>query len=414
MWTRYHIECKNCEKTTNLRVQIPEKKELPIEYNCPECKSEIKAKLTVDLVNANWDFQVERGELVKGDFHSGDFFIEFSDTLPTKNPSKEPHNIVLPTLRMPSQKLMELKDIKDRRKMFSEEDIQDFRDLTHAYSDFNKDVIRKLSQKILGEYLSEKLFEFKIDLDYQRIYFIALNHFVFPWINEENHIEFVNWLLNDVYTNDNRDNSELINYSTVIITDDYYNHLKREILTLVNRFIELREYFHYAYNDNSSTDTYASVEGFNKLKNFYTDCFEFLGRNSHLVFRIQNLIERGSQDAVPIGSPRNVTTANEFSSIDNGRKLDIISLSSQETPKKVFNSSFDSKLRNGINHFKAKLDVDNQIISYYPITRRPEEEFQISYLDFLNKTLDIFNSVLKVGQILKFRNNFKALLDGKI
>ena len=390
MWTRYHIKCKNCGKITNLRLQIPERTELPIEYNCPECKSEIKAKLKVDIKNAGWSFKVERGELVQGDFLSGDYFVEFSDTLPTKKPSKEPHESVMPTLRIPTRKLLELKDIKDRRKMFSEEDVGDFRDLTHAYSDFNVGVIEKLSQKILGKHLPAKLFEFKIDLDYHRIYFIALNHFIFPWIDFENHIEFVKWLYKDVFTEKNKDNTELIEFATNIITEDYSNHLRKEISTLVNRFIGLREYFHYAYNENSITDTYASIESFDELKNFYTDCFEFIGRNSHLVFRIQNFVERGGLDAVPPGTPRNVTNANEFSSLDNGRKLDIINLSAQDIPKKVFSNSFDSKLRNGINHFKAKLDLENQIICYYPITKRPEDEYQISYLDFLNKTLDIF------------------------
>lgn len=55
----------------------------------------------------------------------------------------------------------------------------------------------------------------------------------------------------------------------------------------------------------------------------------------------------------------------------------------------MFINSFDNKLRNEINHFKTKVNNNTQIINYYPITKRPEEEHQIKYIDFLYKTLDI-------------------------
>ena len=272
MRTRYHIKCRSCEKTTNLRLQIPEVKELPIKYNCLGCKTEIKAILKVDFEKATWDFNIERGELIEGKFFSGDFFHEYSDTLPIKKTSTEKHNIVLPPLRMPTKKLMELKDVKDNRKMFSPEEWSDFKDLTLAYSDFNKDIISKLSKSLLGNIAPKELFEFKIDLDYQRIYFVSLNYFVFPWIDFDNHTEFVFWLLEDVFNEINKTNTELIDFVQNITTDEYINRLRNEISGITNRFNELKKYFQYAYDTTDIEDSYVSAEGFNELKNspFYT------------------------------------------------------------------------------------------------------------------------------------------------
>jgi hypothetical protein len=81
--------------------------------------------------------------------------------------------------------------------------------------------------------------------------------------------------------------------------------------------------------------------------------------------------------------------------------------------KNIYNNCFDSKLRNGINHFKANLNTDTQIISYFPVIKRPEEEYTISYLNFLNKTLDIFNSVLKIGQLVKIANVYRFMLSSR-
>ncbi len=410
MWTRFHIKCNNCDKVTNLRIQIPEKEELPVKYNCLGCKSEIKALFTVDFVKDSCDFKVERGELIDGDFMEGDYFHEFSDTIPIKAPSDQPHDILMPTLRMPTEKLMDLKETKDKRKMFSDEDWQDLIDLTHAYFRFDKKVIERLSRKLLEGIYPDSFFNFKIDLDYQLAFYSALNFMVYPWIDFDNHSEFVDWLNDNIFNSANKTNAELINFVQNIVSDDMIKNLREEISELIIRFIDIKDLLYFAYNEKTTTDSYVSVEGFVQLKNFFTDCFEFIGRNSHLIFRLQNFKERGMLDAIPTGVPRNVSNASDFSTLDNRRKLDILKLSSDLIPQKIYTKSFDNKIRNGINHYKAKLDLKTQVISYYPITERPKEEYQLKYIDFLNLTLDIFNSTLKIGQLIKFVTIYKVVL----
>ena len=410
MWTRFHIKCKNCDKVTNLRIQIPEREQLPVKYNCLGCNSEIKALLTVDFNKASWDFKVERGELIDGEFMSGDYFYEFSDTLPTRPPSDQPHNTIMATLRMPTEELMALKETKDQRKMFSDEDWQDLIDLTHAFSRFDKNVIERLSKKMLSGIYPDSILNFRIDLDYHRAYYSALNFMVYPWIDFNNHSEFVDWLNNNIFTSANKTNAEIINFVQNIVSDDLIQNLREEISELIIRFIGIRDLLYFAYNEKSTTDSYVSVEGFVILKNFFTDCFEFIGRNSHLIFRLQNFKERGMLDALPSGVPRNVSNASDFAGLDNGRKLEILKLSTDVIPQKIYTKSFDNKIRNGINHYKAELNLKSQMISYYPIKNRPEEEYRLKYIDFLNLTLDIFNSTLKFGQLIKFVTIYKVVL----
>lgn len=407
MWTRFHIECQNCEKVTNLRVQIPERKSIPINFDCPNCSSALKSILTVNFENMSWDFKVLKGDFVKGDFDEGDFFYEFSDTLPTKKPSTELHEILLATMRMAPKKLEKLKKIKDHRKFHNEKDWDNFQDLTKAYSNWNKPLIIKLSKKIIGNTHPEHFFECKYDLDYQQLYFLVLNFLVFPWIDFKNHNQFVLWLNKKIFEDNFLNDDDFKEIYLNIINDAEITRLRYEIGLLNIQFAQLKDNFTYAYNKEVISDTYTGTQDFNLIKNFYCDCFEFLGRTSHIIFRLQNLFERGNQNSVPTGCPKNVTDANSFSSLNHGNKLEILLLSTDIIPKEIYAESFDNKLRNGINHFKTKVDANTQIISYYPLTHKPDEEHQISYIDFLNKTLDIYNSVLKIGQVIK---TFKVCL----
>lgn len=368
----------------------------------------MKATLTVDFEKTSWDFKVERGSLVPGEFSSGDYFYEFSDTLTTSKPSEKQHSTILPTLRMPFEDFEKLKDTKDKRKLHSKSEWDDFKDLSKAYTRFDKPIIERLVKNIIGDIYPVQLFKYNNDLDYHRNYFLALNYLVFPWIDFENHTNFVNWLDKNIFNKSNIANLDLLDYIHNVLTDDLCNKIRNEISDLTIRFVELREYFFYANNELTAFDSFAGIQDFTKLKNFYTDCFEFIGRTSHLIFRLQNFFERGNQNSVPAGSPKNITTAATFAALDHGQKLDVLKLSVEIEPKLIYTKSFDSRLRNGINHFKAKLDNKTQIVSYYPVTKKPDEEYQIKYIDFLNLSLDSFNSVLKIGQLIKFVTIYKV------
>src|SRR6056297_1913473 len=212
MWTRYLIKCNSCDKITNLRIQIPERTEMPINFNCMNCSSEIRAKLIVDFKKNNFDFIVERGNLVDGNILGGDYFFEFSDTLATGSPSASPHDKVLPTLRMPTSDFEKIKATKDLRKFHSNEDWENFKDLVRAYVSFNKNVIERLVKKIGEGIFPPEIFRYDNDLDYNRNYFLTLNYLVYPWIDFDNHEEFIEWLNKNIFTKANLSNPDLNDY----------------------------------------------------------------------------------------------------------------------------------------------------------------------------------------------------------
>jgi hypothetical protein len=408
MWIRVLVKCDSCDKITNLRIQIPDIEALPISLKCYNCESEISAELTVDFENVTWDLKFNRGTLIHGDPFSGDFFYEYSDTLSTKKPSNEPHNIVVPTLRKKLSDLELNKYTKDLRRIHDDSVYQDFKDLSRAYAHFNRPIIIRLIGKIIGQFFPEEVFTYNNDLDYHKNYYLTLNVLMYPWIDFHDYTKFVDWLNNNIFNKSNITNPDLLGFINDVTTQEICDTIRNEICELTIRFIDLREYFQYVYSETEDEDDFVPIENFTHLKNIYTDCFEFIGRTSHLVFRLQNFYERGNQHAVPPGSPRNITSADIFASLDHGVKLDVLTLSAEEVPKSLYIRSFDNRLRNGINHYKARLDIKTQIISYFPIKSQPERTFQIKYLDFLNITLDSFNSVLKIGQLIKFVNVYKV------
>ncbi|WP_159476497.1 hypothetical protein [Chryseobacterium sp. 18068] len=406
MWNRYKINCQTCEKVTNVRLHIPEKEKLELSFNCPNCSSEIKGVLHVNLEEGSFYLDMKRGNLVYGHPNQGDYFYEYSDTIITNKPSEELHNIMLPTFRLPRKQFDALKDRKDLRLFFSEDIWTDLKDLTRAYIRFDMSNIEKVGRKILGnknDYVD--YLECKIEPDFHRIYFLSLNHIIYPWIDFDNHRDFVLWLTQNVFVENNVE--ELKEF--VDVFDEYVcEKIREDMGGLLIRFIDLKDYFLYANPEDLRKDGFAAINNFDHLKTFYTDCFEFMGRTSQYVFRLQNIYERGNQNSVPPGTPRNVTDADSFALLKNGLKLSIIELSTEENFKRIYRNCFDSRLRNGINHFKVKIDANTQLITYFPLENRSSQEFTIQYIDFLNKSLQLFNSALKIGQIMKMVANFRG------
>jgi len=367
-----------------------------IAFDCPECGSKLRGVLTLDFVNAGYKFEIERGERITMGFEDGDYFYEYSDTILTAPPSKTPHDMIMATMRMPGISFFKTKHNKDMRKAIPELAWEDLKDFLMAYKNFNKPIITRLFHKLLNN--KDKL---KYDVDYHMAFFKCLHFFIFPWVDFDNHRDYVQFLSSNFFSYRNYKNPKLNDFMNSF-SGKISNDMTEDLVNLVTRFIDFRENLIYA-NQEVHTLTHASIENFTALKNFYTDCFEFLGKYSHLIFRLQNLIERGDQESLPTGLPKNILSIEDFNSSDNGSKASYLKLSKTPELIEIFDNAFNSRLRNGINHFKAKMESSTQIISYYPVTKRPEEEHQISYSEFLKLNLDIFQSVLKIGQLLKFK-----------
>lgn len=398
MWVRYLIKCGHCDKITNFRTQVPPKEVLEINSICKNCGAEIRADLLVDFENISWRLNVHRGELIKADLSEGDYFVEISDVLPTNAPSTEPHSPVLPTFRINSsgEAYMFTEDYRQAQK---EKQWDDFKDLTRFYIMFDKTLMKKLLIKMVDEAgYGHEYFYYKRDFDYHLNYTLMLNRVMSPWIDYGNYLDFVDWLLENIFNSNNQNDTDLIDFLNNVMTVDYCDKVRKVISELIFRFSDLRGYFLYV-NPKGKSDGYAAIHDFERLKSFYVDCFEFVGDNSHLIFRLQNFHERGGQDIVPHNCRKDVKNSSDFHKLKHGMKVDVINLSQDPVMKQMF-VPFDHKLRNGINHFNTAFDNTTQIITYYPNPNKPDIDSKIKYMDFLSLSLDLFTSVLKIESLI--------------
>ncbi|AYN68360.1 hypothetical protein D1013_13720 [Euzebyella marina] len=348
------------------------------------------------------DFKVLRGEQAEGDFESGDFFLEYSDKLPVKKAGTEPHNKFMATVRDPKN-VIESGQRDNIRTLYDNDKWNELKDLVTAYQIFNKKNIETISNRLKKEcvLLQGKEFDFQTDLGFVNAYFFILNHFLFPWIDYDKHSDFIQYLFDTLFKESAFKNLQLNEVADYYTNDSFLQNFNHECSSLINEFIDLRFNFVYTFQDIDFKEKNISIINFTKLKSFYTDCFEFLGRYSVIPIKFMNYVERGDITNMPSGIPRNVNNPDDFENLSNGSKMEIFNQYSTGEVLEIFENRFDSKLRNGINHFKAKLDSKSQIISYYPITKRPNEEYQISYSEFLLKSLNIFESVLRLNQFIK-------------
>ena len=382
-----------------MRIQIPDKETLQVRFPCHECETDLGGILLVDFKNITFDFKVERGELINFDIDGGDFFVEISDTLPTKKPSKEPHLTILPTFRL--KDIFGTKIAKDLKIIVKDEDWENLIDLCVAYKNLNKKAIKTITSELIIK-LALPIPKFEYDIEYHMAFFNCLNHIIEPWLNID-FDSFIQFLKSDVYNNHQVYFPKIQSFFSTNLNNENLDSLRVDCCDLIIRFIQNRENFFYIYKEDVTDDEYISNENFITLKNLYTDCFETLGKYAHLIFRLQNIIERGDEDSVPSDAPRDITDANSISHRSHGNKLEVLEKSNIPEFEKIYSqNTFDHRLRNGINHQKARLDKKKQIISYYPINNRPNQEFIMGYNDFLKNTLSSFSAIFCLSQLIIF------------
>jgi hypothetical protein len=435
MWIRYHIKCHNCTKTTNLRLQLISREKQEIKFNCPNlsCNSIIEGTLYIDYkkfsnykpgfkekilsifkksspfngfmknFHESLHLKMVRGESIADGFNAGDYFLEYSDGIPVSSASTVVHDKWTPYLRQASTKKQEMSFIDSTRNLHQEELWSDFNDLLISYQSRNNSNIEIIGNRILkNSYLNPtKEFDYSSEIGRVTAYYTVLNYFIFPWIDFEKHTNYIDFIFNTMFKNGGLENVEFESLSLVFTSDPFLLKFNRECTELVGRFVQLRSSFKSTYQNIEFEESNISNPDFNTIKNFYTDCFEFVGRYSVIPFKLMNIIERGSMESLPTGIPRNILNTEDFKNIDHGKRMDILSRCTTPLILEIFENRFDSKLRNGINHYKTNFNVNDQIISYFPVTQNPNQEFRIAYDDFLLKSLNIFESVLRINQLIK-------------
>lgn len=121
---------------------------------------------------------------------------------------------------------------------------------------------------------------------------------------------------------------------------------------------------------------FLSTTDYSEIKNLYAELFELLSRWSMLLVGLENLKMRGDYDKLSTTKP-----LSDFCNMSNGKKSEYISANCWL--KDYYLQTLDNKIRNGIDHAKAKYNTITQILEYCPNINKPNEKQKIALIDFI-------------------------------
>ena len=400
MWVRTLLKCRLCGKVTNLRLEISGPPQQEVKFECLGCTTIIGGTLYIDYEEIETSFKPINCTKISGDFLSGgDYFVEYSFDKPVAKPSSQPHNLLTPYLRQFPGTGGALDLIARARwsRSISNTDWYNFHSLNNAYIQQNYATFRKIATIYLTEkYLMKK----RIDL--QQAFYQLHYLFLGPYIPVEKNYDIILQMTNYIGQKKEPFVSQIQVFVEHLYNSGYLQAWQKDITGILDNFADNRDWLApfavHLMTSKPSGDSWLSPEHYPVVKQFYTDMFEVLGRLLMAVIGLNNIEYRGNYQAMPSDIPRSIRTWEDFYELSNGLKFRFC----QENPfwVLVYNNTFDHKLRNGINHNKAYLDHNSQVISYYP-DKRGAKCLQIKYYDFMAHTIRTFWALFDMHQLVK-------------
>ncbi|EOG5398017.1 hypothetical protein ACMUBU_001175 [Cronobacter turicensis] len=208
--------------------------------------------------------------------------------------------------------------------------------------------------------------------------------------------------------------TQAIEFINEITKNKFLINLHHDCLTLYPKIMEmelpLRPAFFYDYlkkEEYSTVPARVSTAYFDSCNNYYKDLAETFSRQLTLLAGLNNLLKRGDHNEfepslkiTETKKPRReLASLNKFADIDLGSKIKFI----DDSFYNINMSAIDSRLRNGIAHYKYTYKESTQIITYYPSKEGMErlKSEEISFMQFLRKTLLLFREVHNLNHLIK-------------
>ena len=126
---------------------------------------------------------------------------------------------------------------------------------------------------------------------------------------------------------------------------------------------------------------------FDELKSIYIDCFETFCRISVIAAGIEGII---ATKTASVPKAKGTLTLEQFDTMSNGSKSDILR---KLAIADLFVPFIDHRLRNGIGHHAAHYDVIRDKIDFTIENRKGIQVFEISYIAFCDKVVNIYRQL---------------------
>jgi len=256
--------------------------------------------------------------------------------------------------------------------------------------------------------------------------YIATSLMSSPFTIHEQNKELVKGfpLLYQCLHNKHKDN--VISFVDEIINNQFLKNLHFDCLGLYPRLVELdlplRPAFFYDYIE---VDKYRPVPArvstayFDTCNNYYKDLAEVFARQLTLLAGLNNLLKRGDHNEFEATlkvnkrgeSRKELLSLDNFADVDLGQKIQYI----DDCFYTINMQAIDSRLRNGIAHYKYEYKESTQVITYYPAKEGMEriKSEQITFMEFLRKTLLLFREVHSLNHLIKATLYYTVLILNK-
>lgn len=187
--------------------------------------------------------------------------------------------------------------------------------------------------------------------------------------------------------------------------NEYLNNCKRKVYECLDRFVDIFMYLIPAYGVMLFNQSEKSVEfgittvSFERLKQFYIDCYELLGEMAPIINGLNNLAHRGNFE---LCDERVKIKYDDLFYKPNSLKIKTINQS--EKFSTLISIFFDNGLRNSIGHFDYYFNGYDQLIQYEKNTQHDIKNVTykngIYLLEFACKCLKMYKTIIYVEDII--------------
>lgn len=198
-----------------------------------------------------------------------------------------------------------------------------------------------------------------------------------------------------------------------ICDSGFLKNIHNDCLSLYPRLVALdlpfRPAFFYDYANAEylgQVPARVSTADFDVCNNFYKDLAEVFSRQVTLLAGLNNLLKRGDFDlfeptmkVTKKGTRAELENLGAFANIDLGNKIGFV----DDCFYNINTEAIDNKLRNAIAHYKYEYKESIQVITYFPNKEGMSREklYEISFMEFIRKSLLLFREVHSVNHIVK-------------
>lgn len=403
--TRY--QCDTCNTLIDCRIGMSNRDVQPFQFACPGCKERITFTLGCDDLKGATETKDIKGPFA-GENHFVDLHLDFPVSFGKYQLGDTAFFRVINAIGQPAYHHLKFR-LDLLNKLYPKK-----RDLRRLIAQYKRGDIKAFEKVVrdLNELHGVELKSHKKQ-DVLAALYSATSIMSSPLTIHEHNKELSEEMPKMLFTLHSQHNENLGAFFDCIIDSGFLKTAHLDCISLYPKLITLdlplrpALYYDYTNEDLSAVPARVSTSDFDTCNNTYKDLAEVYSRQLVLVAGLNNLMHRGDfnlfSDAVRLNNKnkviKNFSSLNNYANVDLGCKLSAI----DDSFFKFDTDAIDTKLRNGIAHFKYDYDEVTQVITYSSAKEGllREKIIEMTFMAFMRKMLLLFREVHSLNHIIK-------------